>query len=270
MAPFKKKAETRLAEARAALADTSPANWRARSPAERCLARRRRSHGGQALRRARNAPRPGTRSCRQGRTARGRGRARGSRGHREAPRRCGRAIREEACRWPTPRPTSCRTTMAKAEKLFRRDHRRCGPMPGPHGLLATCTPTPLRAPPRAQRYRAPPSNGCFPGTSIRIGARPFLGGRPGEIVEETFPGAVCPRNEVRGRPLDITPFADALRAASKFAVDMMKGKLDPLAALPPAGNGTSSIRMRLHHLARCAAISRNALRRLLKEQAQVG
>jgi hypothetical protein len=73
----------------------------------------------------------------------------------------------------------------------------------------------------------------------RIGARPFLGGRPGEIKEEDFPGAVCPRNEVRGRPLDITPFADALRAASKFAVDMMKGKLDPLAALPPAGNGTS-------------------------------
>ena len=68
----------------------------------------------------------------------------------------------------------------------------------------------------------------------RIGARPFLGGRPGEIKEEDFPGAVCPRNEVRGRPLDITPFADALRAASKYAVDMMKGKLDPLAALPPA------------------------------------
>ena len=71
----------------------------------------------------------------------------------------------------------------------------------------------------------------------RIGARPFLGGRPGEIKEEDFPGAACPRNEVRGRPLDITPFADALRAASKFAVDMMKGKLDPLAALPPAANG---------------------------------
>jgi hypothetical protein len=68
----------------------------------------------------------------------------------------------------------------------------------------------------------------------RIGAKPFLGGRPGEIKEEDFPGAACPRNEVRGRPLDITPFADALRAASKFAVDMMKGKLDPLAALPPA------------------------------------
>jgi hypothetical protein len=68
----------------------------------------------------------------------------------------------------------------------------------------------------------------------RIGARPFLGGRPGEIKEEDFPGAACPRNEVRGRPLDITPFADALRQASRFAVDMMRGKLDPLAALPPA------------------------------------
>ena len=45
---------------------------------------------------------------------------------------------------------------------------------------------------------------------------------------------------MRGRPLDITPFADALRAASKFAVDMMKGKLDPLAALPPAGNGQTA------------------------------
>jgi hypothetical protein len=74
----------------------------------------------------------------------------------------------------------------------------------------------------------------------RIGARPFLGGRPGEIKEEDFPGAVCPRNEVRGRPLDITSFADALRAASKFAVDMMKGKLDPLAS-DAAQKGTDNI-----------------------------
>ena len=64
----------------------------------------------------------------------------------------------------------------------------------------------------------------------KIGARPFLGGRPGENLVESFPGAICPRNEVRGRPPDITPFADALRAASKFAVDMMRGKLDPLTA----------------------------------------
>jgi hypothetical protein len=68
----------------------------------------------------------------------------------------------------------------------------------------------------------------------RIGARPFLGGRPGEIKEQDFPGAVCPRNEWRGRPMDIMPFADALKQASAFAVSMMRGKLDPLAAVPPA------------------------------------
>jgi hypothetical protein len=74
----------------------------------------------------------------------------------------------------------------------------------------------------------------------RIGARPFLGGRPGEIKEQDFPGAVCPRNELRGRPGDILPFADALRQASAFAVSMMHGRLDPLAALPPAANGQSA------------------------------
>ena len=106
----------------------------------------------------------------------------------------------------------------------------------------------------------------------RIGARPFLGGRPGEIVEESFPGAVCPRNEVRGRPLDITPFADALRAASKYAVEMMRGKLDPLAALPPAsdvaheqhlpsGNGETPGPVRSDQQEQLAA--------LLKEQARL-
>jgi hypothetical protein len=67
----------------------------------------------------------------------------------------------------------------------------------------------------------------------RIGARPFLGGRPGEIKEQDWPGAVCPKNEWRGMPDKIMPFADALRQASRFAVDMMRGKLDPLTAVPP-------------------------------------
>jgi hypothetical protein len=74
----------------------------------------------------------------------------------------------------------------------------------------------------------------------RVGARPFLGGRPGEIKEQDFPGAACPKNELRGRPGDITPFADALRQASKFAEDMMRGRLDPLAAVPPAAHGQSA------------------------------
>jgi hypothetical protein len=103
----------------------------------------------------------------------------------------------------------------------------------------------------------------------RIGARPFLGGRPGEIKEEDFPGAVCPRNEVRGRPLDITPFADALRAASKFAVDMMKGKLDPLAALPPEANGQTAHTDETPSPGPVRSDQQERLAALLKEQARL-
>ena len=123
-------------------------------------------------------------------------------------------------------------TLAKAEQLFREiitlrtDARAAWPIGDSHANAAAGTA----------------EGAALSGAAVkrllswhlyRIGARPFRGGTPGEIVEESFPGAACPRNEVRGRPLDITPFADALRAASKFAVDMMKGNLDPLAALPP-------------------------------------
>jgi hypothetical protein len=123
-------------------------------------------------------------------------------------------------------------TMAKAEQLFREiitlrtDARAAWPIGDSHANAVAGTA----------------EGAALSGAAVkrllswhlyRIGARPFLGGRPGEIKEEDFPGAACPRNEARGRPLDITPFADALRAASKFAVDMMKRKLDPLAALPP-------------------------------------
>ena len=103
----------------------------------------------------------------------------------------------------------------------------------------------------------------------RIGARPFLGGRPGEIKEEDFPGAACPRNEVRGRPLDITPFADALRAASKYAVDMMKGKLDPLAALPPEANGQTAHADETPSPGPVRSDQQERLAALLKEQARL-
>jgi hypothetical protein len=128
-------------------------------------------------------------------------------------------------------------TMAKAEQLFREiitlrtDARAAWPIGDSHANAAAGTAEGAALSGAAVRR-------LLSWHLYRIGARPFLGGRPGEIKEEDFPGAACPRNEVRGRPLDITPFADALRAASKFAVDMMKGKLDPLAALPPARNGT--------------------------------
>ena len=126
-------------------------------------------------------------------------------------------------------------TLAKAEQLFREiitlrtDARAAWPIGDSHANAVAGTA----------------EGAALSGAAVkkllswhlwRIGSRPFLGGRPGEIVEESFPGAVCPRNEVRGRPLDITPFADALRAASKYAVDMMRGKLDPLKALPPVSD----------------------------------
>jgi hypothetical protein len=68
----------------------------------------------------------------------------------------------------------------------------------------------------------------------RIGARPFLGGHPGARGEVAFPGGACPDLRWQMAPEKIVPFGTALRNASRFAVDAMRGKLDPLVALPPA------------------------------------
>jgi hypothetical protein len=70
----------------------------------------------------------------------------------------------------------------------------------------------------------------------RISPRPPLGGRPGEKTEIGFPGAVCPRLEWTMQPEKITPFATALRTASRFAVDMV-GRLDP----SDAGKSSSAV-----------------------------
>ena len=161
-------------------------------------------------------------------------------------------------------------TMAKAEQLFREiitlrtDARAAWPIGDSHANAVAGTA----------------EGAALSGAAVkrllswhlyRIGARPFLGGRPGEIVEETFPGAVCPRNEVRGRPLDITPFADALRAASKYAVEMMRGKLDPLAALPPAdaANGQTIHTNETPSPGPVRSDQQERLAALLKEQARL-
>lgn len=68
----------------------------------------------------------------------------------------------------------------------------------------------------------------------RIGARPFLGGRPGETQGQAFPGGICPDLRLSLQPEKIIPFADKLRAASAYAVNAMRNKLDPLAAALPA------------------------------------
>jgi hypothetical protein len=68
----------------------------------------------------------------------------------------------------------------------------------------------------------------------RVGSRPTLGGRPGEVKEPDFPGGLNPRPlDWAGTPDRITPLGAALRQASAFAVDMMKTQLDPIQALAP-------------------------------------
>jgi hypothetical protein len=67
----------------------------------------------------------------------------------------------------------------------------------------------------------------------RIGARPFLGGRPGETKGQDFPGGVCPDLRLSLQPEKIPPFAEALRRTSAYAVDAMRNKLDLLAAALP-------------------------------------
>ena len=64
----------------------------------------------------------------------------------------------------------------------------------------------------------------------RASADPFLGGVPGERRQQVLPGSVSPTINQQLQPEKITPFADALRKASAFAVDAMQTKLDPLRA----------------------------------------
>ena len=68
---------------------------------------------------------------------------------------------------PIAKPTNCRTSSPRLKRSSVA-LLNCGPMPGPHGRSATCTPTPWPALPRAPHSRAPLSNDCFPGTSIEL------------------------------------------------------------------------------------------------------
>jgi hypothetical protein len=69
----------------------------------------------------------------------------------------------------------------------------------------------------------------------RVSARPVLGGTPGAFSQASLPGALSPRLELQMRPEGILPFADALRADSAFAVDLLKKEL----TIPPAGPAAS-------------------------------
>ncbi len=75
----------------------------------------------------------------------------------------------------------------------------------------------------------------------RTSTVPFLGGRPGEKVKPSLPGAICPRIEWRLLPDKITPFASAMKAASAFAVDLLKAEIGNAAVTePPAAQSEAS------------------------------
>jgi hypothetical protein len=81
---------------------------------------------------------------------------------------------------------------------------------------------------------------------FRCGARPFVGGKIGEIKQVDFPGGQCPRHEWLGQPDKIEPLGARMRRASQAAIDVMNGKISGGAipdtveevATPPSGNGT--------------------------------
>jgi hypothetical protein len=72
----------------------------------------------------------------------------------------------------------------------------------------------------------------------RVGARPFVGGSPGELKQVDLPGGQSPRHELLGQPDKIEPFGARMRRASKAAIEVMKGKIPEIAtALPSADAG---------------------------------
>ena len=104
----------------------------------------------------------------------------------------------------------------------------------------------------------------------RVGARPFVGGTPGELKQVDLPGGQVPDHRLLGQPHLIEPFGARMRKASQAAIDVMKGKIpEHSATLPsvpdtppmPSGNGETPGPVRSDQQQRLAA--------LLKEQARL-
>jgi hypothetical protein len=66
----------------------------------------------------------------------------------------------------------------------------------------------------------------------RVGARPFVGGTPGELKAPDLPGGLCPDHRLLGQPHLIEPFGNRMRKASQAAVDVMRGKIPESGTLP--------------------------------------
>ena len=106
----------------------------------------------------------------------------------------------------------------------------------------------------------------------RVGARPFVGGTAGELKAPDLPGGQCPDHRLLGQPHLIEPFGARMRKASQAAIDVMKGKIPEAGTLPsvadtppsppaPSGNGGTTDPTRTTDPATLAA--------LLKRQAEL-
>ena len=68
----------------------------------------------------------------------------------------------------------------------------------------------------------------------RVGARPFVGGNPAEVKQQDLPGGQCPDHRLLGQPHLIEPFGARMRKASQAAIDVMRGKI-------PEANGSGAL-----------------------------
>ena len=66
----------------------------------------------------------------------------------------------------------------------------------------------------------------------RVGARPFVGGTAGELKAPDLPGGQCPDHRLLGQPHLIEPFGARMRKASQAAIDVMRGKIPEAGTLP--------------------------------------
>jgi hypothetical protein len=57
----------------------------------------------------------------------------------------------------------------------------------------------------------------------RVGSHPFVGGADGAIAQVSFPGGRVPDHSFVAQPEAITPFAQSVRDASKYASRLMRG-----------------------------------------------
>jgi hypothetical protein len=82
---------------------------------------------------------------------------------------------------------------------------------------------------------------------FRIGYNPFVGGKAGQVYRGSFPGAKAPNTTNRhlylGMPESVPPLVDALRAASTWAVNLMRGNAPQIQNAQPIETFASAAEM---------------------------